>query len=95
MAGLLGQPFSFIAEAAGTTLGAIIATQLPAAPPPEGSSQPGSPQAAAGLCSARLECVAVDPELDEKAEILACLLHFFLQYLQALPPVGSLLEGMV
>ena len=82
MADLVLQPFSFIAEAEGASLGAVVASVDPAA------------QASNGLAAVRLQCLVVDPELEERAEILACLLQFFLQYLQAHTGVGALLEGV-
>ena len=82
MADLVLQPFSFIAEAEGASLGVIVAsTELLS-------------QASNGSVAVRLQCLAVDPELEERAEILACLLHFFLQYLQAHTDIGALLEGV-
>lgn len=81
MAAHLGQPFSFVAEAEGAVLGAVVASL----------SQPAS--AESRHATIKLLCLAVNPELEERAGILTCLLHFFLQYLQAHTSVSALLEG--
>ena len=77
--------FSFVADFQGAAVAVAVATatpqRQPAADVSADDSDPSGSRRDHIRRGVRLECVAAHPELQEREEVVCCLLHFLLQLL--------------